>query len=259
GDVIEIALHTVKVQNWDKTVTTIPIRKLVTDSFKNWRGMQESGGRRIKRAIFLDQTSIRFLKQDDYEKLASFGHLETYLEKKRAELAEWNAKLGERANVPANTRRTTNIGTLRAYLENYLRSHPGIHQAMTIMVRQLPPGPEGLPLEIYCFTNTTAWAAYEGVQADIFDHVLSILPEFDLRVFQNPSGQDFRELCRPSSRDAKPLMPEPALQRSWRQEILRKVSPRRESGRWLTSFEFALAQPMLDCSTLPSNGPLKTQ
>jgi miniconductance mechanosensitive channel len=200
GDVIEIALHTVKVQNWDKTVTTIPIRKLVTDSFKNWRGMQESGGRRIKRAIFLDQTSIRFLERDDYEKLASFGHLETYLEKKRAELAEWNAKLGERANVPANTRRTTNIGTLRAYLENYLHSHPGIHQAMTIMVRQLPPGPEGLPLEIYCFTNTTAWAAYEGVQADIFDHVLSILPEFDLRVFQNPSGQDFRELCRPASR-----------------------------------------------------------
>ena len=198
GDVIEIALHTVKVQNWDKTVTTIPIRKLVTDSFKNWRGMQESGGRRIKRAIFLDQTSIRFLKQDDYEKLASFGHLETYLEKKRAELAEWNAKLGERANVPANTRRSTNIGTLRAYLENYLRSHPGIHQAMTIMVRQLPPGPEGLPLEIYCFTNTTAWAAYEGIQADIFDHILSILPEFDLRVFQNPSGQDIRELSRPA-------------------------------------------------------------
>src|SRR5690606_2314463 len=164
GDVIEIALHTVKVQNWDKTVTTIPIRKLVTDSFKNWRGMQESGGRRIKRAIFLDQTSIRFLERDDYEKLASFGHLETYLEKKRAELAEWNAQLSQPADVPANTRRTTNFGTVRAYLQNYLHTHPRTHQAMTTMVRQLPPGPEGLPLEIYCFTNAPAWAAYECVQ-----------------------------------------------------------------------------------------------
>lgn len=195
GDVIEIALHTVKVQNFDKTVTTIPIRKLVTDSFKNWRGMQESGGRRIKRAIFLDQTSIRFLDEDDYERLASFGHLETYLEKKRAELAEWNGRLGKRASVPANTRRSTNIGTLRAYLDNYLRSHPGIHQGMSVMVRQLPLGPDGLPLEIYCFTNTTTWAIYEGIQADIFDHVLAILPEFDLLVFQNPSGQDVRGLA----------------------------------------------------------------
>jgi len=194
GAVIEIALHTIRVQNWDKTITTVPIRKLVTDSFKNWRGMQESGGRRIKRAIFLDQNSIRFLTAQDHEKLASFGHLETYLKKKRAELAEWNSKLGKRANVPANTRRSTNIGTLRAYLDNYLRSHPGIHQEMTIMVRQLAPGPEGLPLEIYCFTNTVAWTEYEGIQADIFDHVLSILPEFDLRVFQSPAGTDFKVL-----------------------------------------------------------------
>lgn len=194
GAVIEIALHTIRVQNWDKTITTVPIRKLVTDSFKNWRGMQESGGRRIKRAIFLDQNSIRFLDAQDYEKLASFGHLETYLKKKRAELAEWNSRLGERANVPANTRRSTNIGTLRAYLDNYLKSHPGIHQEMTIMVRQLAPGPEGLPLEIYCFTNTVAWTEYEGIQSDIFDHILSILPEFGLRVFQSPAGTDFQAL-----------------------------------------------------------------
>ena len=197
GDVIEIALHTVKVQNWDKTITTVPIRKLVTEPFKNWRGMQESGGRRIKRAIYLDQNSISFLSQDDYDKLASFGLLETYLEKKSEELAEWNARLGERARVAANTRRSTNIGTFRAYLDTYLRSHPGVHQGMTIMVRQLQPGPEGLPLEIYCFTNTIAWVSYEGIQADIFDHIFAILPEFGLRVFQNPSGQDLKGMLSP--------------------------------------------------------------
>src|SRR5690606_1034577 len=153
GAVIEIALHTVKVQNWDKTITTIPIRKLVTDSFKNWRGMQESGGRRIKRAIYLDQTSIRFLTPEDHERLGRILHLEEYLQRKRDELEAWNRQLGERASVPANRRRTTNIGTFRAYIQNYLRSHPGIHQDMTLMVRQLPPSSEGLPLEIYCFTN----------------------------------------------------------------------------------------------------------
>ncbi|MCO5158150.1 MAG: mechanosensitive ion channel family protein [Aquamicrobium sp.] len=193
GDVIEIALHTVKVQNWDKTVTTVPIRKLVTEPFKNWRSMQESGGRRIKRAILLDQNSIRFLTPEDHERLGALAPLETYLKNKRTELAAWNDGLGERAKVPANTRRTTNIGTFRAYVENYVRSHPGVHQGMTIMVRQLPPGPDGLPLEIYCFTNTTAWAAYEGIQADIFDHLYAILPEFDLSVFQNPGGADWRQ------------------------------------------------------------------
>lgn len=192
GDVIEIALHTVKVQNWDKTVTTVPIRKLVTEPFKNWRGMQESGGRRIKRAIFLDQSSIRFLSGQDIENLSALALLETYLAQKQAEIGQWNERLGARASVAANTRRATNIGTFRAYVANYLRSHPGVHQGMTIMVRQLPPGPEGLPLEIYCFTNTVAWVEYEGIQADIFDHLYSILPEFGLIVFQNPSGRDLR-------------------------------------------------------------------
>ena len=194
GDVIEIALHTVKVQNFDKTVTTLPIRKLVTEPFKNWRGMQESGGRRIKRSLNIDQASIRFLAQEDHERLASFGHLETYLKEKQAELAEWNDKLGDRGKIPANTRRSTNIGTFRAYVEAYLCSHPGTHKHMTIIVRHLPPGPDGLPLEIYCFTNTTEWGAYEVIQADIFDHLYAILPEFDLRVFQNPSGRDLRIL-----------------------------------------------------------------
>ena len=199
GDIVEIALHTVKVQNFDKTVTTIPIRKLVTEPVKNWRAMQESGGRRIKRALHLDQTSIRFLTADEEQNLSRLDRLETYLRQKQEELAEWNGKLGERARIPANTRRATNIGTFRAYLENYLRSHPGVHQGMTIMVRQLPPEPEGLPLEIYCFTNTTAWAVYEGIQSDIFDHLLAILPEFGLRVFQNPTGSDLQALSKMSA------------------------------------------------------------
>lgn len=194
GDVIEIALHTVKVQNWDKTITTLPIRKLVTEPFKNWRGMQESGGRRIKRSLYLDQTSIRFLTEEDFGRLAQFGHLETYLEKKRAELEEWNGRLGERAKFAANRRRSTNIGTFRAYVESYLRNHPDLRQDMTILVRQMPPGPDGLPIEIYAFTNTILWARYEGIQSDIFDHLYAILPEFDLRVFQNPSGQDLKSL-----------------------------------------------------------------
>lgn len=192
GDVIEIALHTVKVQNFDKTITTVPIRKLVTDPFKNWRGMQESGGRRIKRALYLDQNSIRFLDEEELERLGAVGLLSDYLENKREELSQWNEALGERAKVPANTRRSTNIGTFRAYVQNYLSTHPGIHHGMTTMVRQLQPGPEGLPLEIYCFTNTIAWADYEGIQADIFDHLLAILPEFDLQVFQSPAGTDLR-------------------------------------------------------------------
>ncbi|PTM87754.1 miniconductance mechanosensitive channel [Mycoplana dimorpha] len=192
GDVVEIALHTVKVQNFDKTITTIPIRKLVTDPVKNWRAMQEAGGRRIKRSLHLDQTSIRFLDCEDEERLSKLDRLEIYLKRKQEELAEWNGKLGERARIPANTRRATNIGTFRAYVQNYLRKHPGVRQDMTIMVRQLQPQPNGLPLEIYCFANTTGWGIYEGIQSDIFDHLFAILPEFDLRVFQNPTGGDFR-------------------------------------------------------------------
>ncbi|SIR18515.1 miniconductance mechanosensitive channel [Paracoccus thiocyanatus] len=192
GDVVEIALHTVRVQNWDKTITTIPIRKLVTESFKNWRGMQEAGGRRIKRSVNLDQTSIRFLSEEEIGRLSRFRLLESYLKRKQLELREWNSRLGEKGAVTANTRRITNIGTFRAYVEAYVRAHPGIHQDMTILVRQLQPGPEGLPLEIYCFTKTIAWADYEAIQSDIFDHLISVLPEFGLSVFQSPSGADVR-------------------------------------------------------------------
>ena len=193
GDVIDIALHTVKVQNWDKTISNIPTKRFISDSFKNWRGMQESGGRRIKRSLYIDQQSVHFLCEDECMHLHRFNLLDDYLTDKRREIDAWNAKLEERGKEPVNTRRITNIGSFRVYVERYLRSHGGIHQSMTLMVRQLSPTADGLPLEVYCFTNTVAWAAYEAIQSDIFDHLLAILPEFGLRVFQHPSGADMRE------------------------------------------------------------------
>ena len=194
GFVIDIALHTVKVQNWDKTITTIPTKRFMTDPFKNWRGMQESGGRRIKRSIMLDQQSIHFLTPEQTSHLNRFRLLQDYLLEKQTEIDAWNQKLEEQGKEPVNTRRITNIGTFRNYVDRYLRSHGGIHQEMTLMVRQLNPTPEGLPLELYCFTNDVRWPVYEGIQADIFDHLLSILPEFGLRVYQQPSGLDVRDL-----------------------------------------------------------------
>ncbi len=185
GDVIDIALHTVTVQNWDKTITTVPTKKLISDSFKNWRGMSEAGGRRIKRALYLDQRSVRFLDEAEVARMHRFVLIDGYLDRKAAEIREWNATLAERGAEPVNRRRVTNLGTFRAYVEQYLRHHPGIHQGLTLLVRQLQPTAEGLPLEIYCFTSDTAWAAYEGIQADVFDHLLAILPEFGLRVFQS--------------------------------------------------------------------------
>jgi miniconductance mechanosensitive channel len=195
GDVIDIALHTVKVQNWDKTITTIPTKRFISDSFRNWRGMRESGGRRIKRSLYLDQHSVHFLAPEEWAHLRRFSLLEQYLEDKRREIDEWNARLAERGQEPVNTRRITNIGCFRAYVERYLRSHAGVHQDMTLMVRQLSPTADGLPLEIYCFANTVAWVPYENTQSDIFDHLLAIVPEFGLRVFQHPSGSDLRD-CR---------------------------------------------------------------
>src|SRR5690554_491041 len=200
GFVIDIALHTVKVQNWDKTITTLPTKRLITEPFKNWRGMFESGGRRIKRSLFIDQNSVRFLSESEAQNLTRFVLLRDYLEQKKEELTEWNAKLAEHGREPVNTRRITNIGTFRAYVERYLRNHPFIHQDMIMLVRQLTPGPEGLPLEIYCFTAKTAWVDHEGIQSDIFDHLLAILPEFGLRVYQQPSGADMRGMVENLSR-----------------------------------------------------------
>jgi len=187
GDVIDIALHTITVQNFDKTITTIPTKKLVTESFKNWRGMQEAGGRRIKRALYLDQHSVGFVEAPMLTQLEQFAVLGDYLRDKQAELQQWNAGLQAKGMAAVNARRVTNLGTFRAYVERYLQQHPGIHTDMTLLVRQLQPTTEGLPLEIYCFTSSTAWGEYEGVQSDVFDHLLAILPAFGLRVFQASS------------------------------------------------------------------------
>ena len=203
GDVIDVALHTVKVQNWDKTITTIPTKRLISESFINWRGMQESGGRRIKRSIYIDQNSIRFLDTTSLDKLRSFTILTQYLDQKTAELDTWNKQLAEQGFPEVNARRVTNIGTFRAYIELYLKNHQRIRQDMTLIVRQLDPTPEGLPMEIYCFTNTIVWSEYEAIQSDIFDHLLAIIDQFGLRVFQNPSGSDLRglDLSGPHSRE----------------------------------------------------------
>lgn len=198
GEVIEIALHTIKIQNWDNTVSTIPIRNIVTHSFKNWRAMQESGGRRIMRALHIDQSSIRFLSDDEIEELSQLRLLHDHLAEKRAELVDWNARLDPAMRHEANARRLTNIGTFRAYAENYLRQHVQIRGDMIQMVRQLAPGPKGLPLEIYGFTNTTSWVAYETIQADIFDHLISVAPFFGLRIFQETTGSDFARVANPA-------------------------------------------------------------
>jgi len=188
GDIVDIALHTVKVQNWDKTITTIPTHKLIAESFKNWRGMSLSGGRRIKRSLYIDLSSIRFLTDAELERFKEFSLLEEYIARKENELAAYNEAVGESEN--ANLRHLTNVGTFRAYTFNYLKHHPKIHDGMTLLVRQLQPSPLGLPLEIYAFTNVTDWSIYEDIQSDIFDHLMAIVGEFGLRVYQQPSGED---------------------------------------------------------------------
>lgn len=193
GTVVDIALHTVKVRNFDSTTTSIPTKKLISDSFKNWRSMHEAGGRRIKRSLYLDQQSIHFLRADEITHLHQFDLLQDYLTHKAEELADWNARRNG-TDISVNQRRLTNIGVFRIYVERYLRQHAEIHQDMTLMVRQLAPTADGLPLELYCFTRDTTWTVYERVQSDIFDHLLAILPEFGLRVFQHPAGHDLHQL-----------------------------------------------------------------
>jgi len=193
GDVVDIALHTVKVQNWDKTVTTIPTHRLISDSFKNWRSMSDSGGRRIKRALVLDMNSIRFLDDADIELFGRFALLKDYIAEKKQQLEEYNREVAPAdSDIIANARKLTNLGTFRMYVVQYLRSHPKIHDKMTFLIRQLSPTASGLPIEIYVFSNDVDWVAYEGIQSDIFDHLLAIVPEFGLRVFQQPTGQDFQ-------------------------------------------------------------------
>ena len=190
GHVVEVALHYVKVRNWDRSITTIPTHKLTGDSFVNWRGMFEGGGRRIKRSVLIDQTSVRFLDEGLLQRLSRIQLLQGYLEGKIAEIQEYNRLHSIDETSLVNGRHLTNLGTFRAYLIAYLKAHPGINQDLIMIVRQLPPTTNGLPMEIYAFTKDTGWINHEGVAADIFDHILAIIPEFELRVFQNPSGHD---------------------------------------------------------------------
>lgn len=193
GDIIDISLNTVKVQNWDKTIVMIPSYALISDSFKNWRGMQNAGGRRIKRSLFIDTSSITFCTEEMINRFKGIHLLTSYISSKQQEIAAYHADRQIDTSNRVNGRALTNIGVFRMYIQNYLQNHPQIHQEMTLIVRQLEPGETGLPLEIYAFTNDTRWAVYEGIQSDIFDHILAIAPEFGLRVFQNPSGNDIKQ------------------------------------------------------------------
>lgn len=194
GDVVDIALNTVKVQNWDNTFTVIPTHRFLEHSFKNWRGMQSSGGRRIKRSVLLDMSSIRFLQPTEVDALRRFAVLRPYFDAKLREIEDWTNGRPEAAEHPVNARRLTNVGTFRAYVSGYLRGRGDIRTDMTFLVRQLDPTPEGLPLEVYVFVADIRWAVYEGIQADVFDHLLAIAPEFGLRLFQKPSGADVARL-----------------------------------------------------------------
>ena len=197
GDVIDITLHTVKVQNFDKTIVSIPTWRLMSESFKNWRGMQQSGGRRIKRSLFIDAGNIGFLTDEQEQRLEQIRLLSDYMHRKQAELKSWNEAQGNVAALAANRRRMTNIGTFRAYALAYLKSHPEIQPNMTCMVRQLQTTAQGVPLEVYCFTRTTVWNEYEQIQGDIFDYLLSVMPEFGLSIYQQPSGNDLRNGLMP--------------------------------------------------------------
>ncbi len=194
GDVIDIALHAVKIQNWDKTISIIPTHKLIDSAFRNWRGMSESGGRRIKRSLFIDMNSIQLCTEELLEKFTHFELLNDYIEQKTKEVADHNTSNSINAAELINGRRLTNVGTFRAYIEAYLRNNSKIHPEMTFLIRQLEPTARGLPIQIYVFTNDTDWIQYEGIQADIFDHLLAIIPEFGLKVFQSPTGKDFGKL-----------------------------------------------------------------
>ena len=195
GDVIEVTVNTVKVQNWDKTISTVPTYALVTDSVKNWRGMSESGGRRIKRSIFIDMNTVQFANEPMLERFRKMDLLKHYVRARQEEIDADNAERGiDLSATEVNGRRQTNLGIFRAYLGHYLRSHPMINEDMTLLVRHLQPTAQGLPVEIYVFSNDKVWANYESIQADIFDHVLASLPEFDLRVYQQPSGADLAAL-----------------------------------------------------------------
>ncbi|TYB86498.1 MAG: mechanosensitive ion channel [Kosmotoga sp.] len=194
GSVIDISLHTVKVQNWDKTIVTIPIYAMVSDSFQNWKGMTQTGGRRIKRAVYIDMKSIKFCTEEMLEKFSKIQYIKDYIKRKKGEIEKHNKEIDVDTSILVNGRHLTNIGTFRAYLSEYLKNHPMTRKDMTLMVRQLAPTEHGIPIEVYAFSKDIRWEFYEGIQSDIFDHILAIVPEFELRVFQYPSGYDLEPL-----------------------------------------------------------------
>jgi miniconductance mechanosensitive channel len=197
GTVLEITLNTVKVQNWDRTISTIPTYALVSESFTNWKGMEEGpDGRRIKRSIFIDMRSVKFCSPELLEKLKKIHYLKDYIEMRSKEIEEYNAKMQFDTTMPVNGRRMTNLGVFRKYLEAYLTNHPKVNSNAIHMVRQLQPTDRGIPLEVYCFSAEKAWVDYEGVQADVFDHIMAVVPEFELRVFQSPSGDDIKSIIQ---------------------------------------------------------------
>ncbi len=198
GNVTDVSLHTVKVRNWDKTITTIPSYALVSDSFKNWRGMKESGGRRIKRAIYIDINSIKFCTPQMLDRFEKMQLLTEYIRKKKKEIGDFNRDLKIDPTDAISSRNMTNVGTFRAYIQSYLQNHPKIQKDMTFLIRQLQPTQNGLPMEIYVFSNDQDWIRYEGIQSDIMDHLFAALPEFELRAFQLPSGSDFQKPLRQS-------------------------------------------------------------
>ena len=210
GVVEEITLNTVKIRNWDETISTVPPYTLVNNSFQNWRGMQASGGRRVKRSVSIDMTSVRFCTPEMLNKYRSIDLIREYIDDTERRVEEYNAahgiKPGERR---INGLHQTNLGVFRAYLERYLRNEVPVNAGMTLMVRQLQPTETGLPMELYFFTDTVIWVDYERIQSDVFDHVLAVIPEFDLRVFQNPSGSDIAAL--------RYLKPEPGMGRKMEQ------------------------------------------
>jgi miniconductance mechanosensitive channel len=196
GTVLEITLNTVKVTNWDKTISTIPTYAMVSSSFVNWRGMEESGGRRIARSVFIDTHSVKFCTPEMLDRFKKIHHLKEYIEQRQKEIEDYNKTHNIDESLSVNGRRMTNLGIFRKYLENYLIKHPKINERMTLIVRHLEPGEKGIPVQIYAFSREQEWAYYEGVQADIFDHVLAIIPLFELQIFQYPSGDDLKQLAK---------------------------------------------------------------
>lgn len=194
GDVLEISLHTVKIQNFDKTIANIPTYKFLENSFKNWRGMQETGGRRIKRSIYIDMNSIKFCSEEMIERFKNIRYIDEYIESKIKEIYRYNKEHNVDSSDIINAKHITNIGIFRIYIQNYLKKHPKVHKDMIQIVRQLQPTENGLPIEIYIFTNDIVWQNYESIQSDIFDHVLAIAPEFNIQIYQNPSGNDLKNI-----------------------------------------------------------------